>query len=100
MVCRDRVRDRLEQHRLSCSRRRHDQTALSFSDRGQQIEDACRKVVLSVRRFELQPLVWIERCQVIEKDLVSGLIWVLEIDGLDFDECEVALSVLWRTHLA
>ena len=100
MVGCDRVCDRLKQHRLSRSRRSDDEAALSFSDRRQQVEHSSGKVFLSVRGFELQPLVRVQRRQIVEEDLVASLVRVFEVDGFDFDQGEVALSVFWRTHLA
>src|SRR5688572_23137196 len=100
MVRRDRVRDRLKQHRLSGSWRSDDQAALTLTDWRQQIEHASRQVVLAVRCLQLQPLVWIERSQVVEKNLIPGFIRMLEVDGFDFDQSKVTLSVFRRPHLA
>ena len=100
MVRGDRVRDRLQQHRLSCSWRRHDQAPLSFSDRRQQVEHASGEVFLTIRCLQLQPLVRIQRRQIIEKDLVASFVRVLEVDGFDFDQREVAFSVFRWAHLS
>ena len=44
--------------------------------------------------FELQPLVRIERRQIVEVDLVAGLFRVLEIDRVAFQQREIALALL------
>src|SRR5438876_8366869 len=94
------IGNRLEQHGFSRPRRGHDQAALSFSDRREKVEDAGRKVVLPVRRLELQSLVRIQRRQVIEEDLVAGLVWMFEVDGLNFDQCKIAFAVLRSAYLS
>ena len=50
--------------------------------------------------LQLQPLGGIQRREVVEEDFVSGLVRVLEVDGFDFDQGEVAFSILRRTHLS
>ena len=48
----------------------------------------------------LQPLVGIERRQVVEEDLVARFLGRLEVDGVDFDQREVALAFFRRADLA
>ena len=45
MILCDRICDRLQQHRLTRSRRGDDQCTLSFTDRGNEIDDAGRDLV-------------------------------------------------------
>ena len=40
MIFRDRIRDRLQQHRLTGSRRSDDQCTLAFTDRRNEVDDA------------------------------------------------------------
>ena len=54
MIGGDRVRDVLHQHGLAGARRRHDQRALAFADRGDDVDNPCRKVFLG-RVFEFEP---------------------------------------------
>src|SRR6202012_3674642 len=49
--------------------------------------------------FQLEPLVRIERRQVVEEDLVAGFLGRLEIDSVDFNQREVTLAFLRRTNL-
>ena len=55
---------------------------------------------MSPRRLELEPLLRVERRQVVEEDLVAGDLRVLEVDRLDLDQREVALAFLRRADLA
>jgi hypothetical protein len=48
----------------------------------------------------LQPLLGIERRQVVEVDLVARLLGVLEIDRVDLEQREVALAFFRRADLA
>ena len=94
----DGVGDVLQQHRLAGARRRDDQAALALADGRQQVHDAAGVVV--ARGFELEPLVRIERRQVVEEDLVARFLGRLEVDGVDLDQREVALAFLGRADLA
>src|SRR5919107_189110 len=78
--------------------RRDDQAALALADGRDQIDDARDEVV--ARRLHHQPLVRVERRQVVEEDLVARVAGGLEVDGLDLDEREVALALLGRADLA
>ena len=98
MVGGDRMGDVLQQHRLAGARRRDDQRALALADRRHDVDDARRKVLLGrILVLHLEPLVGIERREVVEVDLVAGLLRVLEIDGVDLEQREVALAVLRRS---
>ena len=55
---------------------------------------------MSLGGFELEPLVRIERRQVVEEDLVAGFLGRLEVDGVHLDQREVALAFLGRADLA
>ena len=88
----------LQHHGLAGARRRDDQAALAFADRAEQIQHAPGEIFLG--GFHLQAALRIERRQIVEEDLVARDFGVFEIDGLDFDQREVALAVLGRAHLA
>ena len=98
MVLRDRLRDALQQHRLAGARRRDDQAALALADRRHQVEHASREQI--GRRFEDEPLLRIERRQVLEEQLVARLVGRLEVDRFDLDQREVPLPFLGRPDLA
>ena len=55
---------------------------------------------LSLGSFELQPFVRIKRREIVEEDLVAGFLRRLEVDGVDFDQGEVALAFFGRPDLA
>src|SRR5215469_8040123 len=98
MIRRDRVGDVLQKHRLAGARRRNDQSTLAFAERGEKIHHAGAGVIAS--RLELDALLRIKWCQVVEEDLVAGFVRRLEIDGFDFDEREIFLTFVWRAHLS
>ena len=101
MVRRDRVRDILQQHGLAGARRRDDERALALADRGHDVDDARGHVLLGwVLVLHLEPLVGIERRQVVEVDLVARLLRVLEVDGVDLEQREIALALLRAPDLA
>ena len=50
--------------------------------------------------LHLQPLVGIERRQIVEMDLVALLLGVLEIDRVDLEQGEIALAFLRAADLA
>ena len=93
-----RVGERLQHHGFSGARRRDDQAALSFSNRAKQVEHAARQIF--TRRFHFQAALGIERREVIEEYFISRDFGVLEINRLDFDEREIALTVFGRPNLS
>ena len=101
MVVRDRVGDVLQQHGLAGARRRHDQRALAFADRGDDVDDARGEILLGrILEFHLQPLVGIERRQIVEIDLVARFLGVLEVERVDLEQSEVTLAFLGAADMA
>ena len=96
MVVGDRIRDRLQNHRLAGTRRRDDESSLPLANRRDQIENARSHVG---RHFELDALVGIERREVVEKDLLPRDVGMLEIDRLDFDQREITFAFFRRPNL-
>ncbi len=93
--------DVLQEHRLAGARRRHDQPALALADRRHDVDHPAGIVLAGrIRDFHLEPLVGIERRQIVEMDLVALLVGVLEIDGVDLEQGEIALAVLRAPDLA
>ena len=91
----DRLGDVLQEHGLAGARRRDDQRALALADRRDDVDDARRHVLAGrVLDLELQPLVRIERRQIVEMDLVPRLLRVLEIDRVALQQREIALALL------
>src|SRR5439155_22233796 len=87
----------LKEHRFSSAGRRDDQATLALANRDHQVHHPGGKVVGG--GLQLNPLVGIERCEVVEKDLVASNVWVLEINGFYRDQGKIPLSVLGRTNL-
>src|ERR1019366_7176118 len=75
----------------------HDEAALALADGGQQVHHAAGVILFD--GFQFEPLIGIERRQVVEEDLVAGFLGRLEVDGIPLDEGEVALAFLWRPDL-
>ncbi len=107
MVGGDRGGDVLQHHRLAGARRRDDQRTLALADRRDQVDDPRRVVLartlrdrLEVLHLHLQPLIGIERCQVVEVDPVPHGFRRLEVDGVDLEQGEIPLAILRRADLA
>src|SRR6202021_997653 len=85
----------LQEHRLSGARRRDNERTLPLTDWRYDVDNA-RRQILSCRilNFELQALVGIERRQIVEMDLVPGLLRVLEVDCIAFEQREVPFPFL------
>ena len=101
MIVRDRVGDVLQQHGLAGARRRHDKRALALADRRDDVDDPRREILFGrILEFHLQPLVRIERRQIVEVDLVPRLFGILEIERVDLEQREVALAFLRAADVA
>src|SRR5450755_2676280 len=98
MIRSDRVGHVLQQHGLASARRRNDQAALAFAEGCEQVHDAGAGVLTG--GLELQALLRIQRRQVVEQDLVAGLVRRFEVDGFDLDQREIFFAFVWRTYLA
>ncbi len=101
VIGRDGLGDVLQDHRLAGARLGDDERALALAERRHEIDDA-RGLVLDGRIFDfhLEPLVRIERRQIVEMDLVAHFLRVFEIDRVDLEQGEIALAVLGRADLA
>src|SRR5690606_22280692 len=91
-------RDLLEQGRLPRLGWRHYETALPAPDRRQQVDDPGRQFVGG--RLELDARVGEGRDQFLEARALGGLKRVDVVDGLNADECAVALVVTRTPSLA
>ena len=95
VICRDRLRDILQQDRLSGSRRRHDQRALPFADRRNDVDHPRGKILASwILDFQAKPLMRVQGRQIVEMHLVTSIFRLLEIDGVASEESEITLSFL------
>src|SRR5262249_42938307 len=90
VVTRDRVRDRLEHHRLAGLRRRHDQRALSLANRHHQVDDARRQYV----RLGLQaePVLRVQRGQLVELGTPARLFDIHAVDRVEPDQRVVLVA--------
>jgi len=98
VIGRDRLRNVLQQHRLTRARRRNDETALAFADGRHQVHDTGGDVVPT--GLKLETFLRIERRQVFEEEFVARLVGRFEVNGLNLDEREITLAVFRRPDLA
>src|SRR5690606_29865248 len=84
MVGGDGMSDILQQNRLTSARWRHDQTALALTERRNQVDDPRGQILVGrYIQFHLEPLIGIERGQIVEMDLVTNLLRIFKIDRID-----------------
>ena len=90
-----------EHDRLAGPRRGDDQGPLALAERSHDVDDARREILLGrILVFHLQPLIRIERRQVVEIDLVARLFGVLEIERVHLQEREVPLALFRAADVA
>ena len=101
MIFLDGRRDVLQQHRLTRPWRRNDQGALALTNWRNNIDDAAGTILAGrILAFHAQALFGIQRCKVVEVDLLVGLVRFLEIDAGHIGQREVALIILRRDDWA
>ena len=101
MIGRDRLGDVLQDHGLAGARLGGDQRALAHALRRHDVDHPAGLVLDGrIVQLHLQPAGRIERRQIVEMDLVLDLLGVLEIDGRDLQQREIALAVLGRADRA
>ncbi|MCY1204180.1 hypothetical protein D9M72_157030 [compost metagenome] len=101
IVAGDVGRDVLQHDGLARFRRSDDQAALSLADRRAEVDHAAGEVFGgAVAGFHLQALVGEQGSEVLEQDLVLGVLGTVEVDGVDLEQREVTLAFLRRTNLA
>ena len=59
-----------------------------------------RSFLVGILVLHAQPLIGIERGEVVEVDLVAGLFGVFEVDGVDLEKGEIAFALLRASDLA
>jgi len=91
----------LEHHRLTGFRRRNQQAALAFADGRNQVDQAAGNVFLCLDvAFQVQTLGREQRGQVLEQDLVLGLLGRTAIDLVYLHQRKIALTFFGRADLA
>ena len=61
-------------------------------------DDAHREI--SVFRLEAKPSVGITWSKVVERNARPDGVWILFVDALDLEKCEIPFPRFWRTHLS
>src|ERR1700729_439248 len=98
MVDRDRVRDVLQQRRLTGFGRRDDERALAFSDWAEKIDHARRE--LRRAHLELEPVLRIDRRSFFENFPAANRFGFESVDFVDSNQAVVLLALFWTAHLA
>ncbi len=101
MVVGDGLGHVLQQHRLTGARRGDDQRALALALRRDQVDHAGRLVLdRRVLGIEVQPLIGIERREVVEVGAVTHCIGIVVVDLDQLGDREIALAVARGADLA
>ena len=95
----DRLGEHVQQHRLARARRRDDQAALSEPDGGDQVDDPHLEGVLG-GSLEDDPVVGVDRDELLERSATLHFLGLLAVDGLDLVDAEVAFALARRPHRA
>ncbi len=98
MVGSDSVCYVLHQYGLTCLRLCHDERALTFTDRGEEVYDTCAEIGRSGVATEIKFLVREEWGEVLKWNAVSHLLRFATIDHLYACQREVFLTFLWWAH--
>src|SRR5512143_393051 len=98
MVLQNGTGDGLKQHRLTGTRRRDDETTLSFADRRGEIHDT--GAIFFTIELKIESFFRIERGKVVEENLVPSNFRVFIVDLFDLEQREIALAFLRRPDLA
>ena len=98
VVTRNVRRDVLQHDGLARFWRSNDQTTLTFTDRGAQVDNTTGQIFGgTVTDFHLHAYSREQRGQVLEENLVFRVLWTIVVDRVDFQQCEVPLAFFWRT---
>jgi hypothetical protein len=95
------MRDVLQHHGLAALRTRDEQSALALADGRDDVDDAAGEILLRLDlALEDELFRREERRQVLEQDLVLGVLGRLVVDPIDLHQREVAFAVLRGPDLA
>ncbi len=101
MIGRHGLGDARQQHGLAGLRRRDDESTLTFADRGNEVDHAgCQILATPVAKLQSQTLLREQWCEILEQDLVLGVLRRLEVDVVDLEQREVTLAILGWANLA
>jgi hypothetical protein len=94
----DRLCDGLQNHGLARFGRRHDETALAFSDGGDQVHDAAGQFARA--GFQAQPLLRVQRRQVGEIRALDGVLGIFRRAAVDRVQPHEVAELLAAVSLA
>src|SRR5215831_15197701 len=93
--------DVLQHYCLARARRRHDDRPLALAERGNQINNPGRQILSGgIIEFELKFLLGVKRRQIVKIDPLTQTVGLVEIYSVDFEQCEVALTIARRADLS
>ena len=90
-------RHSLQEHGLSRSGSRHDQSPLPLANGRREFHHS--RAILFRIKFKVDPLFRIQRSEVIEQNFIPLHLRLIIINFFDFQERKIPLSVLRRTNL-
>jgi hypothetical protein len=90
----DRVGDLLHDRRLARLGGRHDHASLALADGGDQVDDALRDLARGVRQLQVEPILRVQRRQLLEPLPADDLFRRHAIDLIDPDQRLVLLPFL------
>ncbi len=97
----DRVGDLLQHHGLPGLRRRDQQAALALADRRNDVDGPSGQVLgRTIALLKPDTLIRVQRGEVFKENFLLGFFGGLVVDGFNFQQREVTLGVLRRTHQA
>ena len=100
MVCRNSIGNVFHKDSLTSLWLCHDECALSLTNRREEVNDACAWVCGGTVASEVELLFWEERGEMFERDAVADFLRLTSINLSYCAECEIFLSVMWRTYEA
>ncbi len=88
--------DVLNEDRFAGARRCHDERALAFSERREEVHHAGADRLLA--RFELEPFFGVDGCEVVERLYIDVVIWWEAIDIENFFEARALAAAMTLDH--
>ena len=100
MVGCDSVGNVFHQDGLTCLGLCHDECALTFTDRREEVYNTCREVGSGTVATEREFLVGEKRCEMLEWDAVTHIGGLTAVDLVDTGKWEILLALFGRTDVA
>ena len=92
------VGDFLQENRFAGAWRRRDESALSLTNRRDQIDDSHTQIAIA--RLQMQPTLGVTRPKIVERNACLCPFGLITIDRFDLEKRQIALPFLGRSHLS